>query len=108
LINEEQNKSFTKNKERKNKMSFILVNHKVKDFNTWKPFFEGDESEQLKSGIVVNKLFSSVEDPNDVHILFEFSDSVNVQKFFMDPRLKTLMQKAGVISEPVVRILELA
>ncbi len=89
-------------------MPFILVNHKVKDFNAWKPFFEGDEGEQVKNGIVVNKLFRSVEDPNDVHILFEFSDAVNVQKFFMDPRLKTLMQKAGVLNEPIVHILELA
>ena len=89
-------------------MSFIFVNHKVKDFDSWRPYFEGDEAEQLKNGIVVNKLFRSADDPNDVHILFEFSDMGNVQKFFQNPRLKELMHKAGVINEPVVKILELA
>lgn len=89
-------------------MSFILVNHKVKDFNSWKPFFDKDQTDQLKSGIVVSKVFRGAEDPNDVHILFETSDMEKVQKFFNNPRLKELMHKAGVISEPVVHVLELA
>ena len=89
-------------------MSYIYVNHKVKDFNSWKSFFNKDISEQEKSGITPAKLFCSAEDPNDVHILFEASNIEKANNFFSNPRLKTLMHTAGVISEPVVHILELA
>ena len=89
-------------------MSYIYVNHKVKDFNSWKPFFDKDIFEQEKFGITPAKLFCSANDRNDVHILFEASDLEKAQKFFSDPRLKNLMHTAGVISEPVVHILELA
>ena len=91
-----------------NNMSYILVNHKVKDFSSWKPHFDNDQSEQLKAGIIINKVFRDAKDQNDVHILFETSDLEKAQKFFQNPRLKDLMHKAGVVSEPVVHILELA
>ncbi len=93
---------------KENSMSYILVNHKVKDFESWKPYFDKDQNEQLKAGITINKVFRDAKDRNDVHILFEASDMEKVQKFFQNPRLKDLMHKAGVISEPVVHILELA
>lgn len=87
-------------------MSYIYVNHKVKDFNTWKPFFDKDITEQKKSGITLSKVFCSAGDRNDIHILFETSDLEKAKQFFGNPRLKDLMHTAGVISEPDVRILE--
>ena len=89
-------------------MSYILVNHKVKDFNAWKSFFDKDISEQANAGITLTKLFCSADNKNDVHILFEAEDLGKADKFFKNPRLKNLMQTAGVVSEPVVHILELA
>lgn len=89
-------------------MSYIYVNHKVKDFNTWKPFFDNDIPEQKKSGIQISKLFCTAGDRNNVHILFETNNLEKAQQFFSNPRLKELMHTAGVISEPDVRILELA
>ena len=87
-------------------MSFILVNHKVKDYSAWRPYFDNDIPLQLKSGIKLRNVFSAKNDPSDIYILFETSDLEEAQKFFTNPRLKELMQKAGVISEPVVQILE--
>jgi hypothetical protein len=89
-------------------MKYIYVNHKVRDFSGWKPYFDKDEEERLKFGIELNKLFCSANDSNDVHILFEVSNPENAQKFFRNPRLKELMNKSGVISEPVVHVLQLA
>ena len=87
-------------------MKYIYVNHKVKDFASWKPYFYEDETERLKYGIELSKLFCAANDSNDVHILFEVSNPRNAQKFFENPRLKELMQKAGVVSEPIVHILQ--
>ena len=80
-------------------MIYLYVNHKVKDFTLWKPYFDRDEEERLKSGIELNKLFCSANDCNDVHILFEVPSREKAQKFFENHRLKEMMQKAGVISE---------
>ena len=89
-------------------MSYILVNHKVKNFDSWKSYFDNDIPEQKKAGIKLNKVFSSAKDKNDVFILFETSDLEKATGFFTNPRLKDLMHTAGVVSEPDVKILEAA
>jgi hypothetical protein len=83
------------------------VNHKVKDYDVWKLCFDADENQRLRSGIELNKIFRSVHDNNDIHLLFEAPEAEAAHKFFRAPRLKQLMLKAGVISKPEIRILEL-
>ncbi len=87
-------------------MFYILVYHKVKDYSAWRPYFDNDIPLQVESGINLQKVFCAKDNTSAVHILFETSDLEKAQKFFTNPRLKDLMQKAGVISEPVVNILE--
>lgn len=89
-------------------MIYLYVHHKVRDYNEWKTHFDRDEQERLKAGIELNKIFRSVKDNNEVHILFEAPKRVDANKFFNNPRLKELMTKSGVISEPEIFILELA
>lgn len=89
-------------------MIYLYVHHKVKDYDQWKKYFDSDENERLKSGIELKKIFRSVKDSNHVHILLEAPKQEEINKFFRNPRLKEIMQKAGVISEPEIYMLELA
>lgn len=89
-------------------MIFLYVHHKVKDFDLWKEHFDSDENERLKSGIELKKIFRSISDSNHVHILLEAPGAEKVNKFFKNPRLKEIMQKAGVTGKPEIYMLELA
>lgn len=89
-------------------MIYILVSHKIADFGKWKPVFDSDEKQRKSFGVNVKKLFRAVDDPNDIHILFEAPDETSAKACIERPLLKELMLNAGVVSEPVFKILNLA
>ena len=89
-------------------MIYIMVSHKVADFNNWKPVFDRDEQARKSFGVEVKKLFRSAEDPNDLHILFEAPNEDSAKQCIARPELKELMIQAGVISEPVFKLLNIA
>ncbi len=89
-------------------MIYIYVSHRVADFNNWKPYFDKDEEARKSFGVEVRKLFRSSEDPNDIHILFEAPDEKSAQQCIERPELKQIMQQAGVISEPIFKLLNIA
>jgi hypothetical protein len=89
-------------------MIYIYVTHRVEDYNKWKPFFDDDEAARKSYGVELKKLFRSVEDTNDIHLLFEAPDEKSAQLCIERPELKQIMQQAGVISEPVFKVLQIA
>ena len=90
-------------------MVYISVRQTVKDYNTWRPFFDGDASRRSKSGATgVNKIYRDVEKPNDIAVVLEWDNRENAQKFSKDPVLREVMEKAGVIGMPAVTIQTLA
>lgn len=88
-------------------MIYVYLTHKVIDFTKWKPYFDSDDEARKSFGVEVKKLFRSTEDANDVHILLEAPDEHSVKQCIERPELKVLMEKAGVISEPVFKILNI-
>jgi hypothetical protein len=89
-------------------MVYILVSHKIADWDKWKPVFESDEAGRKSFGVNVKKLFRAADDPNDILVLFDAPDEASAKECIERPGLKNIMQDAGVISEPVFRILKLA
>jgi hypothetical protein len=88
-------------------MVYVYLRHKVKDFDTWKPFFDNEYASRKNYGIEVKKLFRSVSDRNEVHVLFSSPSEESVMQMISRPELKDLMKNAGVVSEPEISILEL-
>lgn len=88
-------------------MVYVYLRHKVKDFDAWKPLFDNDYASRKNFGIEVKKLFRSVSDRNDVHVLFSAPTEESVRQMISRPELKDLMMNAGVVSEPEISILEL-
>lgn len=89
-------------------MIYIMVSHKIADWDKWKPVFDSDDAARKTFGVEVKKLFRSADDKNDLHILFEAPSEDAAAQCITRPELKNLMQQAGVISEPVFKILNLA
>lgn len=90
-------------------MVYLLVEHKVEDFDKWKSVYDGHESVRRNAGLKeLYLLRSSTKGPNDVVILFEGSDPAKVRDFIASEDLKKTMQKAGVVGTPVFNVLEKA
>lgn len=88
-------------------MVYILLKHRVSNFNDWKPYFDNDYASRKEYGIEVRKLFRKIDDPDEVQILFSAPSEENIKKMISRPELKELMAKAGVVSEPEISILKL-
>lgn len=77
----------------------VIVQHKVRDFNFWKPFFTGDDNRQRDAGFVRWHITRDIDDPNNVIIVLECNDVEKAKKIYSDPALKPLVKKAGVLGE---------
>jgi quinol monooxygenase YgiN len=72
----------------------------VRDFKAWKPVFDEHAAVRRKYGATGHTIYRSLDDPNTVIVLNEFSSVERVKAFMADPSLKEAMDRAGVVSEP--------
>ncbi len=89
-------------------MIYILVSHKVKDFNKWKEVYDSHNETRNEFGLETTKIFRSVNEPENVHVLVASPSVEAFNEFAEKGDLQGAMKKAGVISEPVINILQLA
>jgi len=86
-------------------MVTIILRHDVKDFTEWKTYFDADEPNRANAGVKLLGLYTSVNNPNDVTMIFEAPDAELYYKMMSDLQLQETMKKAGVISAPHASIL---
>ena len=86
-------------------MSYMLVHHKVEDYNTWRPQYDGHLEARKKAGLKEVHVLRNTTDPQDIFILFEASDLKKAQDFGSSDDLRETMQKAGVKGKPDVYFL---
>jgi len=85
----------------------VSVAHKVRDYNVWRPGFDGHEGVRKQHGLTNAEVYRGADDPNDILILLDAPSREAVLGFIADPSLKTTMDNIGVISEPTVVIGEI-
>jgi hypothetical protein len=81
------------------KKGWVIVQHRVRDFDYWKPFFVSDENRQRDAQFVRWHITRDIGDPNNIVIVFECNDLENAKKIYSDPALKPLVEKAGVVGD---------
>ena len=84
----------------------VIVRHKVRDFEVWKPIFYADADRQRHAGFTKWHLTRNNHDRNEVVIIFECADLDKAKPMFSDPGLAEVMKRAGVIDSPTVFFLE--
>lgn len=82
---------------------YVDVAIKVKDYDSWIKVFDGEGAEKrAKDGLQDGVLARGIDDPHLVYLVFKITD-LNLAKAAMtNPARKKLMQKSGVMGEPVV------
>ena len=86
-------------------MTHVLVRHNVADFAKWKPVYDAHLAARQKAGLREKNLLRSVDNPNEVVLLFEAEDLKRAQTFAESTDLREAMQKAGVVGKPDILFL---
>ena len=87
-------------------MVHVLVRHKVADFPRWKDAFDSHVLARRRAGEISFRLFHSLEDANDLTLLFDWESADAARKFMTSSELGQRMQEAGVQGAPEVQYLE--
>ena len=83
-------------------MALYYGKHKVRDYESWRPYFDNDQPRLQKVGAKCLNVMRSTNDPNEVHFIFDVPD---LQAFFgalQDPETAGIMQQAGVLEQPTM------
>jgi hypothetical protein len=89
-------------------MSYLLVRHKLRNFEEWKRVYDGHEAARRKAGLTEKYLFRDAEDPTEVTLLFEASDDSKARAFATSDDLREAMKNAGVLGKPDIHLLRTA
>jgi hypothetical protein len=89
-------------------MVTVVVQHKVKDFDIWLPFFEKHAEARRAAGCKSAKVYRGAEDPNAVTVIFEVADRNKWEELGKSGDLREILQKSGVIGTPTFMALNAA
>lgn len=92
--------------ERKTIMAKLYVHHKIEDYNKWRKVFDEMDGVRRSMGETGFEVFYTTSSPNEIVILTEWGTADQARAYSQSPGLKEAMQRAGVISQPDVLILE--
>jgi quinol monooxygenase YgiN len=85
----------------------VIVTHEVKDYTSWRKGFDADASNRKSAGFKVWNVCADENNPNMVSVIGEFPNAAAAEAFTTSPKLKEVMEKAGVIGKPEVKVLSL-
>ena len=88
-------------------MAFILIRHKVRDFETWKTGYDAHQPKRIEAGLAEKYLLRGADDANEVVILFEAQDLNRAKAFVASADLREKMQEVGVIDKPDIYFLNM-
>lgn len=83
-----------------------IVEHKVKDFTSWKKVFDSTTDLIKRYGGSNCTVNTRHDNPNDVYVICEWDKKENFDSFSKSKELADAMKKSGVISEPQITILD--
>lgn len=87
-------------------MPFVNVRTKVRDYATWRPYFDQHAAVRKANGQISERVFRNANNPNELVLLFEWDDLAKAKAFRESAELKQIMKEAGVEGEPEFIFLE--
>lgn len=87
-------------------MPYLLIRHKVTDYETWKSAFDAHCVIRQANGSRGGQLFRSADNPNELIILLEWDVLEKARQFAQSEDLRAVMQQAGVVEQPAIYFLK--
>jgi hypothetical protein len=86
-----------------NEKQWVLVTHKVKDFDAWVKVFDTEgTAKRAEEGLYDVVLARGIDDPNLVHLVFDIKDMAKAKASILSEEKKKLMMSAGVEGTPKI------
>lgn len=85
-------------------MATVLVHLKTKDYASWRKVFDDYAEGRKQSGLTNFHILRSSDDPNEVFVQSETSDSEKAKAFLSSPDIRSAMQTT-LAGPPEVHIL---
>lgn len=80
----------------------MYVRHEVADYAAWRKEYDAFHAERKKMGVTADRVYRSIDNPNDVTAWHEFKTVEAAKAFASSARLKAVMEKAGVKGTPQI------
>jgi hypothetical protein len=80
----------------------FLLSHRVADFDKWLEGYDGADDLRKSKGIIGHAANQSIDAPSLAVVYHQAESFDDLRAFLADPELKTIMEDAGVTSEPEV------
>jgi heme-degrading monooxygenase HmoA len=87
-------------------MPYLLVRHKVTDYEKWKSAFDAYSVTRQANGSRGGQLFCNATDPDELVVLLEWHDLERARQFARSEDLREVMQRAGVVDHPTIYFLK--
>ena len=87
-------------------MPYLLIRHKIANYEMWKPGFDAHSATRQASGSKGGQLFRNASDPNEMVVLLKWDDLEKARQFTQSDELREVMQRLGVIDHPDIYFLE--
>ncbi len=85
-------------------MPTIFLQHRVADYDAWRPVYDEDVERRSAAGMSEIGVFRKTGDENLVLLVWNAESVEGFQSMLTSEELKAKMQEAGVTSEPEVWI----
>ena len=89
-------------------MVTAIIRNEVKDFKAWKKVFDEDQPKIAAAGAKLLGLYTSVDNPNEVTMIYEAPAAELYDQLMSDPERQAEIERAGVIGTPTVSFLKKA
>ena len=80
----------------------VFVKHQVEDFAEWKRVYDAFDETRTEMGVTDDAVFQATDDPDDVTVWHDFDDMDAAGSFMESQELRSTMEEAGVVGEPMV------
>jgi hypothetical protein len=81
-------------------MALLIIRHKISDYTNWKKAYDNHTAARTAGGLGKGRVTRSVDEPNEIVLLFEVADIKKAKAFCASEDLKAAMQGAGVVDKP--------
>lgn len=83
-----------------------LIAHRVADFDAWKKVFDDVVDMRREASVLGHDVARGIDDPDMVYVFCPAGDPEAFLAHVQSDELKSAMQQAGVVSQPVVLVLK--
>lgn len=83
-------------------MVTLFGRHRVGDDEAWRKVFDEYYPVRKHAGVVHEVVFQSVDDPNDITMMFDFETIDSARAFPNNGELRAAYRKAGSIGTPLM------